>query len=248
MTSHRRTAVVARCLAAGAVCVLVAGTAGAAAADDNGIADQSAQTIAAKSRAAMQAATSMRMVAELTDRTGTTRLDIAFDTQGNCTGTVKLPGDNGKADVVKRGQDVWMKLDEALLRSQIPGPAADDAIALINGRWLHGTTNSVLLKDFSLFCDLNHFKEKFTAKPAGEQLTKGAKTKVDGAPAIAVNSRHAGETGTFYVSTEDEPYLLRIEGKDAKGNREKATFSDFDKPVPTKTPAPSDSVDLSQLR
>lgn len=141
-----------------------------------------------------------------------------------------------------------MKLDDALLRAQAPGPAGEDAVALINGRYLHGTTDSVQLRDFAQLCDLDFFKKEFSSKPPSEQLVKGARTTVDGRPAITVTSRRDGRTGTYQVSTEDEPYLLRVQGTDASGERVAATFSAFDEPVKATPPAPSDSVDLTQLR
>ncbi|MFJ8013714.1 hypothetical protein [Streptomyces sp. NPDC096339] len=245
-------AAAARRTAATTVCLLVfAGTAagtGAARADDNGIADQSAQAIADAARKAMSGVTSMRMAAKVTEKSGTTSLDLRFDEGGNCVGTVTPPGNVGSAAIIKRGKDVWLKLDDALLRSQVPAAAADDAIALINGRYLHGTTGSLLLRDFADFCDLDFFKSELSSKPVNEQLTKGPRTEVDGQPAITVTSKQNGRTGTYQVSTEDEPYLLRVKGTEASGERIEATFSDFDETVPAKAPAPSDSVDLSQLQ
>ncbi|MEU9083575.1 hypothetical protein [Streptomyces sp. NPDC048357] len=248
MSAPRATA--ARCTAAATVTLLVfagPGT-GAASADDNGIADKSAPAIAAAAREAMSGLTSMRMAAKVTDGSGTTALDLRFDARGNCVGTVTPPGGTGTADVVKRGDDVWMKLDDKLLRAQVPGGTADDAIALINGRYLHGTTSSPLLSDFAEFCDLDFYKKEFTSKPANEQLVKGARTTVDGRPAITVNSRQDDKTGSYQVSTEDEPYLLRIQGTDGSGERVEASFSAFDEPVRAKPPAPADSVDLSELQ
>ncbi|MDX3536725.1 hypothetical protein PV721_20550 [Streptomyces sp. MB09-01] len=237
-------------MAVGTVCLfMVAGPGtGAARADDNGIADTSAPAIAAAAREAMSGLTSMRMAAKVTDESGTTALDLRFDARGNCVGTVTPPGDSGTADVVKRGDDVWMKLDDDLLRAQAPGGTAEDAIALINGRYLHGTTSSPLLSDFAEFCDIDFYKKEFTSKPAKEQLEKGSHTTVDGRPAITVNSRQDERTGTYQVSTEDEPYLLRIQGTDESGERVEATFSAFDEPVRAKPPAPADSVDLSELQ
>ncbi|MFE5491706.1 hypothetical protein ACFQ7Z_17415 [Streptomyces virginiae] len=248
--SAPRAAAAARRTAAGTVCLIVftgAGT-GAALADDNGMADKSAQAVADASRKAMSEVTSMRMVAKVTEGAGTTALDIRFDEAGNCVGSVTPPGGSGKAAVIKRGNDVWMKLDDKLLRAQVPGAAAEDAIALINGRYLHGTTDNILLRDFAQFCDLDYFKREFSSKPANEQLTKGSTTTVDGRPAITVTGKRGGDTGTYEVSTQDEPYLLRIRGAKASGERVEATFSDFDEPVRPKPPAPADSVDLSKLR
>lgn len=247
-------AAAARRAAAGTVCLVMfagAGTGAALAsarADDNGLADKSAQAVADAAREAMSTVTSMRMVAKVTDESGTTALDLRIDERGDCVGTVTPPGDSGMADIIKRGKDVWMKLDDDLLRAEVPGDAAEDAIALINGRYLHGTTGSLLLRDFAEFCDLDSYKEEFTSKPVNEQLTKGSRTTVDGRPAITVTSRHDGETGTYQVSTEDEPYVLRIQGTDPSGDRMEASFSAFDEPVAAKPPAPADSVDLSELQ
>lgn len=241
-------AAAARRVTVGAACLLVLASGGLARADDNGIADDSPQAIAQASREAMAGVTSMRMVGKVTNTSGTTALDLRFDEQGNCVGTVTPPGSTGSAEIVKRGDDVWMKLDEALLRAQAPGPAGEDAVALINGRYLHGTTDSVQLRDFAQLCDLDFFKKEFSSKPPSEQLVKGARTTVDGHPAITVTSRRDGRTGTYQVSTEDEPYLLRVQGTDASGERVAATFSAFDEPVKATPPAPADSVDLTQLR
>ncbi|MGY4387496.1 hypothetical protein [Streptomyces sp. TE12347] len=241
-------AAAARRVTVGAACLLVLASGGVARADDNGIADDSPQAIAQASREAMAGVTSMRMVGKVTNTSGTTALDLRFDEQGNCVGTVTPPGGTGSADIVKRGDDVWMKLDDALLRAQAPGPAGEDAVALINGRYLHGTTDSVQLRDFAQLCDLDFFKKEFSSKPPSEQLVKGARTTVDGRPVITVTSRRDGRTGTYQVSTEDEPYLLRVQGTDASGERVAATFSAFDEPVKATPPAPADSVDLTQLR
>lgn len=246
--------VAARRAAARAACLLVfagAGVglgAGVAGADDNGIADKDAPAVADAARKAMSTVTAMRMAAKVTDASGTIALDLRFDERGNCVGTVEPAGGSGTAEVIKRGDDVWMKLDDELLRAQVPGPAAEDAIALVNGRYVHGTTKSPVLSEFAEFCDLDFFKEQFTAKPTNEQLTKGSRTTVDGRPAITLTSRRDGETGSFQVSTQDEPYLLRIQGTDASGQRLDASFSAFDEAVPAKPPASADSIDLSQLQ
>ncbi|MGW6710519.1 hypothetical protein ACWGDE_37290, partial [Streptomyces sp. NPDC054956] len=175
-------------------------------------------------------------------------LDLRFDERGNCVGSGEPPGVSGRADINYRGDDVWMKLDDALLRAQVPGPLAESTIALVNGRYLHGTTASAMLRDFADFCDLDFFKKEFSKKPVNEELTKGSRTTVDGRPAITVTSRHGGETGTYEVSTEDKPYLLRIKGAEESGERVEASFSAFDEPVQATPPAPADSVDLSQLK
>lgn len=84
-------AAAARRVTVGAACLLVLASGGVARADDNGIADDSPQAIAQASREAMAGVTSMRMVGKVTNTSGTTALDLRFDEQGNCVGTVTPP-------------------------------------------------------------------------------------------------------------------------------------------------------------
>ncbi|MEV7414148.1 hypothetical protein [Streptomyces sp. NPDC089919] len=216
--------------------------------DDNGIAGQSAATIADRARTTMAAATSMRLDAQIQDSAGTTGLDLQLDVDGNCAGVVTLPAQGGKAEMIKHGKDVWMKLDDTLLKAQVPGNAGDLAAKLINHRYIHGTTDNAMLGQFTSFCDLTEFRRGFTTKPVSEQLTKGGRTTVAGAPAITVTSRHDDETGTYAVATEGKPYLLRAEVKDADGKVQTAEFRDFDQPVPTKTPAADDTIEFNDLQ
>lgn len=234
--------------AALAACVLGGVVAGLPADDDNGIAGQDAQTITDRARTTMAAAHSMRLDAHVQDSSGTTGLDLQLDVDGNCAGVVTLPARGGRAELIKHGKDVWMKLDETLLKAQVPGTAGDLAAKLINGRYIHGTTDNAMLKQFSEFCDLSQFRRGFTTKPVSEQLAKGGRTTVAGSPAITVTSRHDGETGTFAVATEGKPYLLRAEVKDEDGKLQTAEFRDFDQPVPTKTPSAADTIEFNDLQ
>ncbi|MET9964073.1 hypothetical protein ABZ128_34200 [Streptomyces sp. NPDC006326] len=220
---------------------------GFAAPQGNGVEDDSAQVIVQKARKALDEARSVRMKAQVEDAAGTTTLDLRFDVDGNCTGAVGLPRGGGHADIVKRGQDVWLKPDAKFFQSQVPGSGGKDAAELINGRWIHGSTRNALLREFSEVCDLSGFQRKYASKPASESLAKGGKTTVGGAEAITVTSRSEDESSTYYVATEGKPRLLRVEGGE-DGRKGKADFSEYDKPVPAATPRPGESVDLSQLQ
>lgn len=231
-------------LAAGALGGLLTGF---AAPHGNGVEDDSAQAIVEKARTSMHELKSVRMTAQVVDAAGTTTLDLRFDVDGNCTGVVGLPRDGGRAAIVKRGQDVWLRPDAKFFRSQVPGPRGQDAAELVNGRWIHGTTGNALLRGFGQVCDLSGFQRKYTSAPASESLRKGGKATVRGAEAVTVTSRSERGASTYYVATQGEPRLLRIEERvqDEKG---RADFSDFDKPVPARTPQPAESVDISSLR
>lgn len=55
-----------------------------------------------------------------------------------------------------------------------------------------------------------------------------------------------GATGTFYVSTEGKPYVLKALTE--TDTLDETTFStDYDKPIPSATPSADESVDASQL-
>ncbi|MFK0255053.1 hypothetical protein [Streptomyces sp. NPDC090445] len=241
MSGFRRVAAV---LAAGAASTLLAGFAAPA---GNGIEDESARVIVDRARAELAGARSVHMVAQVQDAAGATTLDLRLDVNGNCAGRVGLPKGGGSAEMVKRGQDIWLKPDTAFLTSQVPGPAGKDAAALINDRWIHGSAENVLLRGLTQVCDLSEFQRKYAAQPASENLTKGGTATVDGAPAITVTGRDGADTATYYVATEGKPYLLRVEGVES-GQRGRADFSDYNEPVPAKTPPPQESVDLSDLR
>ncbi|MFD0266535.1 hypothetical protein ACFVGY_08060 [Streptomyces sp. NPDC127106] len=247
MSGFRRAAAV---LTAGAASTLLAGfapPAGSATPAGNGIEDESARVIVDRARAELAGARSVHMVAQVQDTTGSTTLDLHLDVNGNCAGSVGLPKGGGSAQIVKRGQDIWVKPNTAFLKSQVPGPAGEDAAALINDRWVHGNAENALLRGLTQVCDLTDFQRKYTAGPASENLTKGGRTTVDGKAAITVTGRDGADTTTYYVATEGEPYLLRVTGVE-DGQRGRADFSDYDEPVPAKTPPPEESVDLSELR
>ncbi|MBW5485747.1 hypothetical protein [Streptomyces bambusae] len=213
----------------------------------NGIEDEPAQVIVDKGRQALHDARSVRMLAKVEDPAGTVTLDLRFDVDGNCAGSVALPGDAGRADIVKRGEDVWLKPDNAFVKSQTPGTAGEDAIALINGRWIHGKAGNPMLREFGDICDLSAFQREYASDRVTENVTKGGKAEVGGTPAITATSSSGADRSTYYVATEGEPRLLRVEGTQG-GQRGTADFSDYDQPVPAKTPPPSESVDLSTLQ
>ncbi|RSS56123.1 hypothetical protein [Streptomyces sp. WAC06614] len=214
----------------------------------NGIEDASAREIIDRGRQELHDARSVHMVAKVADPAGTTTLDLRFDVEGNCTGSVALPRDAGRADIVKRGEEVWLKPDDAFLRSQAPGGSGDDAVALIDGRWIHGSAGNAVLREFRDLCDLSAFQRTYASRPAGgERVAKGRPAEVAGTPAITATSASGADRSTYYVATEGEPRLLRVEGTQ-DGQRGSADFSDYDVPVPAATPAASESVDLSTLR
>ncbi|MEV8537261.1 hypothetical protein [Streptomyces sp. NPDC051211] len=221
---------------------------GAAAPGGNGIEDEPAHVIAEKGRQSLLDARSLRWEGQTRDATGTYTVDLRLDRDGNCAGTVALGPKGGRLEIVKRGQDVWMKPDAAFMKAHVPGPAGEELLELLDGRWMHGAADDASLRELAASCDVNHLQREYMSEPfSAEDVEKGAKALVEGTPAITVTGRSGADWATFYVATEGKPYLLRIQGQ-MGGTRGEADFSDYDKPVPSKTPSAAESLDLSKLR
>ncbi|GAB2327451.1 hypothetical protein STREPTOSP366_26400 [Streptomyces variabilis] len=65
--------------------------------------------------------------------------------------------------------------------------------------------------------------------------TRGKATTLDGTEALTLTEQDGEDRYTFYVATEGEPYLLRLESTSA-ADPGSVTFTDFGKPVPAEKP------------
>ncbi|MFD0268899.1 hypothetical protein ACFVGY_20355 [Streptomyces sp. NPDC127106] len=234
-----------------AVAVAAAGTllVGTAAPGGNGIEEEPAHVIAEKGWQSLLAARSLRWEGQAKDATGTYVVDIHLDKEGNCAGAMAIAPGKGRLEIVKRGRDVWMKPDAAFLRMRAPGQVGEAMAERLNGRWMHGRADDAALHELSAACDVSYLQRAYLLEPftKDDDVEKGAKALVKGMPAITVTGRSGADWATLYVATEGKPHLLRIQGR-IGGTQGEADFSAYDRPVPTKTPPPADSVDVSDLR
>ncbi|MFF4951602.1 hypothetical protein ACWC2K_08735 [Streptomyces chattanoogensis] len=255
MASRRRPATAITALTCGAA--LLAGPAwtgaAAAATRDDGegdLAGKSAQQISDTALHELAAAKSLRVRTLSTADPG--KLDISLDEAGNCTGTISK-GSYGRVDLVKRGNKVWMKPDAAFWKTQLPGKDGSDAARKYAGRYLHGTTGDPILQNLSAACDLNAFQQSATGPtgppPSGHptpRLTKGKPTVQEGTRVLPVVKKIDGVTQTLYVAIDGKHYPRKLT---AEADHETGTvlLSNYDKPVPSKTPPPGKTVDVSVL-
>ncbi|MER5909272.1 hypothetical protein ABT124_01915 [Streptomyces sp. NPDC001982] len=196
---------------------------------------------------ATTAASSLRMKGDVPDDEsgGTIRIDMALDKKGDCAGTMSVGG-QGKADLIKTGDTVYMKYDEAFLRAQSKGePKADTdaAVAMLAGKWTKMAAKGQDAKDIAGFCDLDSVLGG--AEDVNSDATRGKTTTVDGTPALVLHEKDGKDRYTLYVATEGKPYLLRIDSTSAE-DPGSLTFSDYDEPVPAKKPA-GKVIDLDAL-
>ncbi|MFI9822972.1 hypothetical protein ACIHFC_21215 [Streptomyces sp. NPDC052013] len=192
-------------------------------------------------------ASSLRMKGDVPDEEsgGTLHFDMALNKQGDCAGTLGM-GDEGEAELIKTGDTLYLKYDEAFLRAQSKGePKADvDAtVALLAGKWTRMSATGADAEEIASFCDLDQVLGD--AEDGGSDATRGRTANVDGTPAIVLTERDGKDSHTFYVATEGEPYLLRIDSRSAT-DPGSITFTDYEKPVPADRPA-GDVLDLDSL-
>ncbi|MFF7274498.1 hypothetical protein [Streptomyces griseorubiginosus] len=216
--------------------------------------DPSARELADQAKKNLLDAESVRL--RLTDRSAGTRtsrtqpvsMDLALDQDGNCAGTMRMGSGGGSVEIVKRGAEVWMKPDIAFWKAQVPGGQGDAVAELLKNRYLHGSTRDAMLKGLADTCDLTSFQKDVTADSSdAERLTKGAETKVDGTDVIPLKGTSEGKRVVLYV-TSDTPHRLVRATQKGDGTDMTLSFSDYGRPVPSKTPSADESVDVNRLR
>ncbi|WP_328871893.1 hypothetical protein OHT76_18250 [Streptomyces sp. NBC_00287] len=172
-------------------------------------------------------------------------MDMAVNQQGECAGHMNMDGE-GRADLIKTGDTVYMKYDEAFLRSQSEGePKADtDAVvAMLAGKWTKMSATGGGAEELADFCDVNTILGDAT--DGESDATRGKTTTVDGTPAITLHEKDGKESFTLYVATEGEPYVLKLVST-TPGDSGSLSFSDYDKPVPADKPT-GEILDLDAL-
>ncbi|NEB03230.1 hypothetical protein [Streptomyces sp. SID13726] len=260
----RRTALAALCIAAAATVGLTGCQPGQDNADNTSAAGTSAGSskpaqkkepfagltggeIADRATKATTGASALRMKGEIPDdeSKATITLDVALNRKGECAGTIGMGG-KGKADLIKTGDTVYMKFDEAFLREQSEGESKSDteaAVAMLAGKWTKTKATGDDAKEFADFCDLDTVLAG--AEDTDSDASRGKTATVDGAPAIVLHEKDGKERYTLYVATEGKPYLLRIDST-AGADQGSVVFSDFDEPVPAQKPT-GEILDLDAL-
>lgn len=246
----RRTALVALCLTAAATAGLTGCLPGQNNASDKPKGPFPGLTggeIADRAMKATTGAGSLRMTGDVPDdeSKGTIHIDMALNKKGECAGTLGMGG-QGKADLIKSGDTVYMKYDEAFLREQGKGESkadTDAVVAMMAGKWTKMSATGKDAKDIASFCDLDTVLAG--AEDVNSDATRGATSTVDGTPAIVLHEKDGKDRYTLYVATEGKPYLLKVVSTSAK-DPGTITFTDYEKPVPADAPK-GKVLDLDKL-
>ncbi|MGW2937963.1 hypothetical protein ACWDA7_40555 [Streptomyces sp. NPDC001156] len=236
--------------AAAAGLMLCTGTAGASSDDTGG--NQDPQRLLAQAQEGLRTATSVRLayLDRSTTATTSTRLptsmQLAIDRSGNCAGTLTLGGHGGSVEIIKRGTEVWLKPDQTFWKAELPGQRGVTASEEFMGRYIHGSTSDSLLSGVANACDLESL-QKAAMVSAPSSLTEGLATTLDGTRVVPLSFKVNGLTSTLYITTGKDHRLYRAAQKGPDTDLS-LTFTDYNKPVLTKAPPASESVEISQVQ
>ncbi|MFF3489881.1 hypothetical protein ACFYWS_00905 [Streptomyces sp. NPDC002795] len=243
-------------VAAAFVCATLL-SAGPAMADDGDAEDKSAQELADAAKKELLDAKSLHLKVKNSAEDRDTRkpalVDLRLDENGNCTGELRMGtggAKGGSVDLVKRGDEVWIKPDATFWKTQLPGRSGDLAAELIGDRYVHGTTDDPMLDGLAGTCDLDSFRDRLkdgSDRATKDELAKGDQKKVAGTEVVPLTSAGTKERITLYA-TADAPHRLVRATEKGSDESLSMTLTDYGKPVPKKTPSAEDSIDVSDLR
>jgi hypothetical protein len=213
LLAHRRRGALAL-TAAAAACLALAGCGGGSSstssAPANPLATLTAKQIVTKSVADLRAAKSFTMVGSVTGSGQTESLNLGYLNGKGCAGTV-TEGTQGSVAIVVIGTTAWIKPDNKFFESTA-GSQASAAIALLNGRYLKGTTSNANVKSLTSVCDVTSLTSAFTATGT---LVKGKVTTLNGQQVITVTDSAKG--GTLYATNTATPQLVQIVNTKGEG-------------------------------
>jgi len=217
-----------------------------------GTSDASPQQLADQARRGLQETNSVRLSYEdhsPETSSSTTRpeaLKLILDRSGNCTGVMTMGAHGGTVKIVKHGDDVWLQPDDTFWKAELPGQQGTHAAQTFKNRYIHGPASDALLKGVAAMCDLKALQRGTTGSPP-RSLKEGAETTLNGTKVIPLTSQTNSTTSTLYVTAKAPHHLYRAAQK-GPGTDLSLTFTDYGKPVPSKTPPASQSLDVSRFR
>ena len=209
--------------------MLVAGCGGSS----GGEAQKSPTQILTDTRTAAQSATSVHYAGSIDENGTKLQLDLTLVAGKGGKGTITIGGH--RIDIVRVGQKVYFKGDEAFWR-QYAGAAAAKLVA---GKWISAPSAS---GSFASFTPLTDIGKLFGLLKTKGTIKKGAQSTVDGQKVIAITSSEPG-TGTIYVATSGKPYPVELAGPSSSSGS--LHFDGWNGTVTLV--APSGAIDLSKL-
>lgn len=208
---------------------------------ENGFADQSATEIQEQVASAMTELQSVRMTGDISKDGDKIGIDLALNTDGECTGSLEISGGTAEIIVGEGGQ--FLKGDDALWEAFMGSPeSAKQLTKVLGDKWAMLPADG---EGFSSFCDLDSILDEFDSVDAADSSVKvGEQADIEGTPALELISDDDTPT-SVWVATDDPHYIVQIaaEGEDPGT----INFSDFNVEVAAEAPPENEVLDLSKL-
>jgi hypothetical protein len=201
---------------------------------DNGVAAKSPAQIVAAAKSAADKASSVHVSGSLVSGGVPLTLDLSLVAGKGGQGRISQ---NGLSFEVIQLEGTAYISGSPSFYSHFAGPAAAQ---LLQGKWLKASATTGSLATLAPLTELSKLVDAAVATHGA--LSKGAKTTVEGQPAIPITE--AAQKGTLYVATTGQPYPIQI--AKAGGGGGKIVLSKWNQPV--KLAAPKNAVDLSELQ
>lgn len=160
-------------------------------------------------------------------------VDMRYAGSTSATGDITVNGQ--KASITRIGSAVYLQGNARLMTAV----AGKGAAKLFEGKYLKFPPSYPGFAELASFANLSKTLSELLT-PSGT-VTKGRTARIDGVPVIALSD---GGPGTLYVSTVDEPYVLRLDG--GRGNR--LDFVEHNLPVKVQRPPADQVVDVRDFK
>jgi hypothetical protein len=200
----------------------------------NGIADMTPKQILSAVKKAIADAKSVHISGSGTTGGTPLSLDLRLAKDKGGAGHVEVGGYG--FDIVRIGQSLYLKANRKSLTHFAGGAAAQ----LLADRWFKVSASSTGFGSFTPLTDLQALMNQILH--ASGRVEKGAETKVDGQPVIALTDGANG--GTLYVATTGPAYPLELKSSPGADKAGAIAFAGWDQPV-TLT-APKGALDYSR--
>jgi hypothetical protein len=233
---RRAALVTATCALAVTGAAALTGCSGDPDAGTNGVGKLPADRIQAKTRAAADAASAVRLSGTVVTSGRTYRLDMRLKADGG-TGSVTSNGATFK--LLRVGEQLYLKADAGFW-NQADGKDGDGAGGKLDGKYVKVPQGDPAYKKFSGFTDKDVLLAGLLTLH-GSLATDGHHEQ-SGTRTIRITGDH-GSGGTLDVSLEGTPYPLRLVRAGGAGT---LSFSDWGRDFRVAEPAKSETVDYGK--
>ena len=235
----------ASCLAAGACGAGGTSSAGPAATASSvssaadPLASLSAEEVATKAEADLEAEPNVTMSGTVTEAGARYILDLGLRPGHGCTGTIGTSKGDIKLTVI--GTTVYFNPDDKFWKANA-GSAASSVIAIVSGRYIKTSTANKSMGSLSALCDLS---KSIGSAPASGELSKGAVTSRDGVRVLTLDDSSDGSTAD--VTDTSKPEIVAVSG--LPGSSDGSGTLTFSTATPVKLVAPpaSQVIDGSKV-